>query len=89
MVISPGWGPPASKRRRIAKSHESAVAGDGFTDDQVLHLIAAFVGVQRLRIREEARDIVMATMPLPPKTSRPHETVSRDFAVQNAFASAA
>jgi hypothetical protein len=25
-------------------------------------------------------------MPLPPRTSRPHETVSRDFDVQNAFA---
>jgi hypothetical protein len=40
-------------------SHEGAVAGDGFADDQILHLIRALVGVQRLRIGEEAREIVV------------------------------
>ena len=50
-------------RRRSAgaaeMSHEGAVTGDGFADDQILHLIGAFVGVQRLGIVEEARDIVV------------------------------
>ena len=40
-------------------SYEGAVTGDGFADDQILHLIGTFVGVQRLRIGEEARDIVV------------------------------
>jgi hypothetical protein len=46
-------------RRAPATSHEGADAGDGLADDQVLHLIGAFVGVQRLGIVEEARDIVV------------------------------
>src|SRR3954465_2213185 len=56
--ISPGWG----SRRRCAgalSSNEGAVTGDGFADDQILHLIGAFVGVQRLRLVEEAGDIVV------------------------------
>jgi hypothetical protein len=48
---------PASERRRVETSNEGAVTGDGFADDQILHLIRTFVGVQRLRIAEEARDI--------------------------------
>ena len=40
-------------------SHEGAVTGDGFADDQILHLIGAFVGLQRLRIGKEAREIVV------------------------------
>src|SRR5258708_7110948 len=39
--------------------HEGAEAGDGLADNQVLHLIRAFVGVERLGIVEEARDIVI------------------------------
>src|ERR1700686_4074239 len=50
-------------RRRSAgaagMSHEGAVTGDGLADDQILHLIGAFVGVQRLGIGEEAREIVV------------------------------
>src|ERR1700685_1201266 len=59
MVISPGWGKPSSERRRVETSNEGAVTGDGLADDQILHLICAFVGVQRLGIAEEARDIVV------------------------------
>ena len=40
-------------------SHKGAEAGDGLADDQVLHLIRAFVGVERLGIGEEARDVVV------------------------------
>src|SRR5712671_1185356 len=57
----------ASRRRRATGngrwlalgSHEGAEAGDGLADDQVLHLIRAFVGVERLGIVEEARDVVI------------------------------
>src|SRR3954465_13722331 len=38
--------------------YECAQSGDGLADDQVLHLVGAFVGVERLRIREEAADTV-------------------------------
>src|SRR5262249_57861897 len=34
--------------------YESAQSADGFADDQGLHLVGAFVGVERLRIREVA-----------------------------------
>jgi hypothetical protein len=40
-------------------SNEGAVTGDGLADDQILHLIGTFVGIERLGIREEARDIVV------------------------------
>jgi len=50
---------PAPERRLIETSNEGAVTGDGFADDQILHLIGAFVGVQRLGIGEETRDIVV------------------------------
>src|SRR3954454_24655562 len=39
--------------------HERADARDRLADDQVLHLIRAFVGVERLGIGEEARDVVV------------------------------
>src|SRR5882762_9992890 len=52
-------GRPAPERRRIEKSHEGAEAGDGLADDQILHLIGAFVGVERLGVREEAGDVVV------------------------------
>jgi hypothetical protein len=35
------------------------VTGDGLADDQILHLIRTFVGVERLGIGEEARDVVV------------------------------
>jgi hypothetical protein len=40
-------------------SHEGAKPGNGFADDQILHLIRAFVRVQRLGVGEEARGIVV------------------------------
>jgi hypothetical protein len=40
-----------------AMSHEGAMAGDSFSDDQILHLIGAFVGIERLGIGEEACEI--------------------------------
>src|SRR5882762_4023428 len=40
-------------------SHESAEAGNGLAENQVLHLKRAFVGVERLGIGEEARHVVV------------------------------
>ena len=40
-------------------SQKGAVTGDGLADDQILHLISAFVGVERLGIGEETRDVVV------------------------------
>src|SRR3954447_6348023 len=40
-------------------SHEGAQTSDGFADDQILHLIRAFIGVERFGIREEACNIVV------------------------------
>ena len=40
-------------------SREGAEAGDSLADDQILHLIGAFVGVERFTIREEARRFVV------------------------------
>src|ERR1700677_2595453 len=51
---SAGVGAPAT-----GMSHEGAVTGDGLADDQILHLIGAFVGVQCLGIGEEAREVVV------------------------------
>ena len=51
-------GEPATERRPLV-SHEGAEAGDGLADDQILHLIRAFVGVERFGIGEEARDVVV------------------------------
>src|SRR4051812_6147512 len=39
--------------------YECTQSGDGLADDQVLHLVGAFVGVERFRIREEASDTVV------------------------------
>src|SRR5258708_17937806 len=39
--------------------HERADARDRLADDQVLHLVGAFVRIQRLGIGEEARDVVV------------------------------
>src|SRR5271169_4095738 len=40
-------------------SHEGAQASDGLADDQILHLICAFVGVERFAIRKEPRGLVV------------------------------
>src|SRR5271167_3851557 len=52
-------GQPASERRPLKMSREGADAGDSLADDQILHLIRAFVGVQRFTIREEACRLVV------------------------------
>src|SRR6266542_3711998 len=39
--------------------HERADARDRLADDQVLHLVRAFVRIQRLCVGEEARDVVV------------------------------
>src|ERR1700752_4193846 len=39
--------------------HESAETGNGFTENQVLHLKRAFVGVERFGIGEEAPHVVV------------------------------
>src|SRR5260370_32172141 len=59
IIISPGWGAAGLRAPAAGTSDEGAVTGNGFADDQILHLICAFVGVQRLGIGEEARDIVV------------------------------
>src|SRR5260370_22995859 len=51
---SAGVGGPAGEM-----SHEGAEAGDSLADDQILHLIRAFVGVERFTIREEACRLVV------------------------------
>src|SRR5229473_6372359 len=43
----------------IAPSDESAEPGDRLADDQVLHLVGALVGVERLGIGEKARGVVV------------------------------
>jgi len=65
------------------------VPGDGFADDQILHLIGAFVGVQRLRIGKEAREIVVGDDAVAAQDLAAPCDGLADFAVQNAFASAA
>src|SRR3954452_5764089 len=39
--------------------YERAQPAHGFANDQVLHLVSAFVGVEGFRIREEAADTVV------------------------------
>src|SRR6476660_325996 len=38
---------------------EGAEAGDRLADDQVLHLVRPFVGVERFAVRKEASDLVV------------------------------
>src|SRR6266702_8901189 len=45
--------------RGLGVSHERAESGHGLADDEVLHLERALVGVERLRVGEEARDLVV------------------------------
>src|SRR6266571_1169280 len=40
-------------------SNEGAQTSDGFADDQILHLIGAFIGIERFGIGEEPRDVVV------------------------------
>src|ERR1700751_1882168 len=42
-----------------ARSDESAEPGDRLADDQVLHLVGALVGVERLGVGEEAGGLVV------------------------------
>src|SRR5712691_5985437 len=49
----------AAVAARIATSDEGAEPGDRLADDQVLHLVSAFVRIERLGIREEAGDSVV------------------------------
>src|SRR5437899_9627091 len=44
---------------RTRRSDKSAEPGDGLADDQILHLVGAFVGVERFGIGEEARHLVV------------------------------
>src|SRR5580704_19768049 len=44
---------------RRAASDEGAEARDGLADDQILHLICPFVGIERFAVREEARRFVV------------------------------
>src|SRR5215471_2790681 len=39
--------------------NEGAEPGDRLADDQMLHLIRALIGIERLGIREEARNVVV------------------------------
>ena len=70
-------------------SHEGADAGDGLADDQVLHLECAFVGVERLGVGEEARDVVVGDDAVAAEDLAAPRDGLADFAVQNALASAA
>src|SRR6202044_476200 len=46
-------------RPQAFASHEGAQASDGLADDQILHLICAFVGVERFAIRKEPRGLIV------------------------------
>src|ERR1700757_1443228 len=43
----------------VTLSDEGAEASDSLADDQILHLVRTFVGVQRFTIRKEARCFVV------------------------------
>src|ERR1700742_626464 len=43
----------------VTLSDEGAEASDSLADDQILHLVRTFVGVQRFTVREEARRLVV------------------------------
>src|ERR1700722_7600229 len=46
-------------RPQAFASHEGAQTSDGFANNQILHLIRAFVGVERFAIRKEPRGLVV------------------------------
>ena len=83
-LLSEIGGRTASAR---SVSHEGAEAGDGLADDQILHLIGAFVGVERLGVGEEARDVVVGDDAVAAQQLAGPGDGLADFAVQNAFAS--
>ena len=60
-LLSGNAGEPAERSAgRAAPRHTKAPKpGDGLADDQILHLIRAFVGVERFAVRKEARDLVV------------------------------
>src|SRR5882672_5471298 len=43
----------------VGALHKGAEPRDRLADDQVLHLVGALVGIERFRIREEPRDVVV------------------------------
>src|SRR6516225_3325707 len=45
--------------RLAQRSNESADAGDRLAYDEVLHLVGALVGIERLDVAEEAGDVVV------------------------------
>src|SRR5712692_3509465 len=74
---------------RCAWLHESAEAGNGLAENQVLHLEGALVGVEASASTKNRPTLYSAAMPLPPSNSRAQATVSRHLAVVNALANAA
>src|SRR5712692_3666001 len=71
---------------RCAWLHESAEAGNGLAENQVLHLEGALVGVEASASTKNRPTLYSAAMPLPPSSSRAHATVSRHLAVVKALA---
>ena len=49
---------------------EGAEAGDGFADDQRIHLARAFIGIDSFGVGNEATNMVSSRIPLPPSNSR-------------------
>src|SRR6266566_6783947 len=57
--LLPGKGERTAAAARIGASDEGAEPGDRLADDQVLHLVGPFVGVEGLGIGEKARGVVV------------------------------
>src|SRR5262245_20734016 len=79
MLISLSSSRAGAKRARsLAVSDEGAEPGDRLADDQVLHLVRALVGVERLGIREEARNVVVGDNAVAAEhLSRPGDRLTR------------
>src|SRR5579859_7412800 len=55
-----GLASPAPSRAAYKSAlRKGAEPGDGFADDQILHLVGPFVGVQRFGIREETCNLII------------------------------
>src|SRR6202140_5978827 len=57
--MSPVCMEPANRRRHKGVSNEGAESGNRLADDQVLHLIRAFVGVEGFGNGKEAGNVVV------------------------------